>query len=248
MAQRPACVHLSIVSSSRLLRDGLAALLTPRISMCLVGSYAGEEMSLGGQANPADHVVLLDSGVGGSQAVAWTTWWRSQMPAAGVIVIELANDIELICALIEAGAGGYILRGASVIELVDAIENIRRGAAHCTPEVTAQLFARLAALGSKPTQPAPGVGILTRRELEVLRFIAEDCSNNEIAALLTIEVRTVKHHVHNILEKLKLHHRWDAARLAVEQGWLVAGEPQARTAALPRAPWATLPPPQAEQL
>jgi DNA-binding NarL/FixJ family response regulator len=61
---------------------------------------------------------------------------------------------------------------------------------------------------------------LTQRELEVLRYVNLDYSNQQIAELLTIEIRTVKHHVHNILQKLQLRHRWDAARLAVEQGWL----------------------------
>ncbi|SRR5258706_582485 len=71
-------------------------------------------------------------------------------------------------------------------------------------------------LDQTPTQ----MGSLTARELEVLRYLADDYSNQQIADLLVIEVRTVKHHVHNILAKLNVGHRWDAARLALEQGWL----------------------------
>jgi len=119
---------------------------------------------------------------------------------------------------IEAGAHGYALQGASSAEVIQVIEQVHRGVAHCSPEVTAKLFARLTQL--KTVQQSIEKPALTCRELEVLHYIAKDYSDRGIASALVIEVRTVKHHVHNILRKLNVKHRRDAAQLAINNGWL----------------------------
>ena len=216
-------IALSVVSNSRLMREGLVTLLRAHIHVWLAGAYSGEPDIETALANPADHVVLLDSGVGQEAACAWTRLWTGLTPPARVIVLELLNDADLIVSCIEAGAGGYTLRGASVAEVADAILQVRSGAARCSSEVAARLFARVALLSAaRPPFPA-GPSPLTPRELEVLRCIAADYSNQEIAERLVLQVATVKHHVHNILDKLHLRHRWDAARLAIERGWLDEG-------------------------
>ena len=213
-------ISLSVVSNSRLMREGLVTLLATHIPVRLAGAYSGEPDTELQLPNPPDHVVLLDSGVGQEAARAWTRLWTGLAPSARVIVLELLNDADLIVSCIEAGAGGYTLRGASVAEVADAILQVRSGAARCSPEVAARLFARVASLSAaRPRFPA-GPSPLTPRELEVLRCIAADYSNQEIAERLVLQVATVKHHVHNILDKLHLRHRWDAARLAIERGWL----------------------------
>jgi two-component system nitrate/nitrite response regulator NarL len=165
-------------------------------------------------------VVLLDGGIGVEAALRWTRYWRGLEPPAAVLVLELLDDAALILDCIEAGACGYTVRGASAGEVTEAILRVQRGAAACSPEVAARLFARLAALSAARTPTVPAGIPLTARELEVLRCIAADCSNQEIAERLVLQLSTVKHHVHNILEKLSLRHRWDAVRLASEQGWL----------------------------
>lgn len=219
-------VNLSIVSNSRLLRDGLVALMSTHMELCLVGSYAGDLREVAGLevANPSGHVVLLDAAIGQERAIAWTSYWRGLAGPPHVLVLELADRVEVILACIEVGASGYTLLGASVHDVVEAIRHARKGEAQCSPKVTAGLFARLASYnaGTQATShPAQeGRAPLTEREMDVLRCIAEDYSNQEIAEKLVIQLHTVKHHVHNILEKLKLQHRWDAVRVAQEQGWL----------------------------
>ena len=217
-------VPVSIVSHSLLLRDGLVALLAPHIDLLLIGSYAPEPPSIL-LPNPPGHVVLLDGGIGRAGAIGWTRYWRHLTPPAHVLVLELANDTDVILACIEAGAGGYTLQGASAAEVASAIHAVRQDLAQCPPEVTAKLFARLAALGGPKLQPPSLRPHLTAREREVLHYLAQDYSNQEIATVLSIEVRTVKHHVHNILEKLQINRRRDAARVAVEQGWLETRPP-----------------------
>jgi DNA-binding NarL/FixJ family response regulator len=208
---------VSIVSGSQVLREGLVLLLASRLKLDLIGSYPAEPDAAGALPNPPGHVVLVDGGPDCDLTVRWTRYWHRLPDPPCLIVIELADDIDMILACIEAGATGYVLRGEPFQNVAVTIETARRGAAYCSPEVTAQLFARLAMLRAAHAAAAPPS--LTTREREVLRYIACHYSNQRIADALVIEVRTVKHHVHNILEKLKLRHRWEAARVAIEQHW-----------------------------
>lgn len=213
-------VALTLITNSRLLRDGLLALLAPHLDVRLVGSFTGQPCPMAAPLNPAGHVVLLDGSIGQDSMVRWARFWRSLTPPALVLAIELEEDPPVLLACIEAGVSGYTLQGAAAADVADAIVGLQRGIATCSPTVVASLFARLEALGSDRGTAAPPPTSLTHRELEILSYVNQDYSNQEIAAILVIEVRTVKHHVHNVLQKLKLRHRWDAARVAVERGWL----------------------------
>ena len=215
-------VAVSIVSNSLLLSEGLFMLLATRIPLQVVAHYRASSPIETSMPNPAGHVVLLDSNMGRDFAQLWTRYWRTRTPSAHVLVLEMANDIELIVDCIEAGVGGYILQGESIEVIVQAVREVQQGLAKCSPEVTGRLCARLMAARQIITDLAQNVAPLTARELEVLGYIAQNLSNQEIATLLVIEVRTVKHHVHNILEKLQLNNRRDAALHAAKQGWLAS--------------------------
>ena len=216
-----AAVQVSIVSSSQLLRQGLAALLQDHLDLNMVGSYAADQDLREPMPAPPDHVVVLDGSIGLEAIRRWTRHWRSTSPAARVLAVELADDTELILDCVAAGVAAYTIRGASAAEVAEAISGVRGNRAQCDPRVTAGLFARLAALADQATpELLPAWPSLTPRELEVLHHLSQDRTNKEIAARMVIEVRTVKHHVHSILQKLKLRHRWDAVRLARERGWL----------------------------
>ncbi len=213
-------IKMSIVSNSQLLREGLVKLLVAHIDLELIGSYPASMHVPAALTNPVNHIVLLDGSINFAALQTWIAYWRGLTPPALILVLELVHDNDMVLACIEAGANGYVLRGASAAELAQAITLAQQGLAHCTPDVTAQMFARLAAYRRASSQPLQVQTILTPRELEVLHCIAAGWSNQDIANRLVIGVRTVKHHVHNILEKLKLRRRWEAAHFAVEQGWI----------------------------
>jgi two-component system nitrate/nitrite response regulator NarL len=210
-------IALTIISNSRLLCEGLSSLLPENLQVESIACLPGDNQRVPGPATQAKHIVLLDSGVGHEAALGWTRYWRGLASPSRVIVLELSDDSESILACIEAGACGYTLRGASMADLVATIERAYHDQAICSPELTAKLFARLAAARAQPLAlHVP----LTAREMEVLRYVASGYSNQAIATRLVIEVRTVKHHVHNILGKLNLHHRGEAARYAEARGWI----------------------------
>jgi two-component system, NarL family, nitrate/nitrite response regulator NarL len=216
-------ISLSIVSNSQLLCEGLPVLLASYFNFTLLNSHAGEAPS-----NSTDlptcsgHVVLIDSRIGQELALQWIRVWRAQSPPASVVIMELMNESRLIVECIAAGGCAYTLQGASIAELADTIQLARQGLARCSPDVTAQVFARLELAEhilalSPPLEQIPTV--LSFREMQVVQCIVRGYSNKQIAAELVISLFTVKHHIHNILGKLKLSQRWDIARLAMQQGW-----------------------------
>jgi DNA-binding NarL/FixJ family response regulator len=134
----------------------------------------------------------------------------------GTRVVALAVDrTDDIVAIVEAGVAGYVPKEASVADLVSTLESVSRGEMPCSPRVAGGLRRRIAEL-------APDVGQvkqmpLTVRERQVLALVAHDLSNKEIAQRLSIEVTTVKNHVHNMLEKLQVPTRHDAVALVHRQ-------------------------------
>ncbi len=210
---------ISIISNNRLLREGLLRLISEYMEVLLVGCYTVDPDSMTLLPNPVGHIVILDGSIGAEAGQSWLRYWRGLTPLPDTLVLELPNERKVIVDYIECGASGYALQGASTVEVVATIRQILGKTIYCSPEVTAELCARLASLKAAVV-PLPAKLPLTAREFEVLRLIADGLSNQDIADRLVIDVRTVKHHVHNILQKLALSHRWDAARLAIERGWL----------------------------
>lgn len=210
-------LSISIVSNSLLIRDGLLGMLAPHIQLMQVGSWTLDQR-VSPPAKMLDQVVLIDGNSEVTRLLESIHYWRS-LSVSHVFVCEINFDIDLIINCIEAGANGYSLKGASARDIALALTAMRNNRVQCHPEVASRLFTRLSTL-SKTQQPESCVvPALTTREWEVLEFIKHDYSNKAIADALYIEVRTVKHHVHNILEKIGVVSRHDAARFAIEQGF-----------------------------
>lgn len=216
-------IPVSLVSNSRLLREGLVMLMQPYLPLELIGDYDGEPIPPQRIPNPPGHVLLIDCGIGQLAAVAWTEYGRSLPGSPHILFLEMEDSAEKILACVEAGMSAFTLRGAAPVEVAEAITLVRQGGARCSPQMLAQLFSRLASMKALRVDYLVPLSPLTSRELQVLAFIARGYSNKEIALELVITVRTVKHHVHNILNKLKLSHRRDAVHLALQRGWIEGG-------------------------
>lgn len=208
---------IRIVSGSCVLREGLAALLIDRgetrADSCQICQPFPE---LPWQA-PHDQIVLLDGATQAGPAINWITACRSMYPLTQVMVIELLDSVDAVLTYMRAGVRAYALRGASIVEIVTGIHALCQGEGYCSPQLTGRLFEHLNQ-ADRAQPPAPPAG-LSARELEVLHYLAADYSNQQIAEKLVIDVRTVKHHVHNILQKLGVRRRWDAARLLRSENW-----------------------------
>lgn len=165
-----------------------------------------------GGADP--DVVLVDVATSGGLSTLRDL--SAAAPEARLVAIGVRDVDHDVLTCIEAGAIGYVLRDATLEELVDAVRCAARNEPIASPHVVATLMRRVAALSAGGKHGS--VADLTSRELEVIELIEQGLSNKEIAAQLSIAVTTVKNHVHSILEKLKVQRRGEAASLVRNGG------------------------------
>jgi len=212
-------IRIFVVVSVRLYRDGIADALQQDGRFRLVGSYGSLESArrdLGGAAEPAE-VALVDVHLGEGEDTVRSL--RSTWPETSVVALAVREVDEDVVAWVEAGASGLVARDATLAELTDALEAAAKGELLCTPTVAAALLRRVASGAGGAAADAGIEGpVLTRREREIVRLIADGLSNKEIATSLHIELPTVKNHVHNILEKLRVGRRDEAVTAARARG------------------------------
>ncbi len=162
-------------------------------------------------------VVLMDvrmPGVGGIEACRQI---RESVPSARILMLTMSDDESDLFEAIKAGASGYLLKDLPGEEVASAIRRVHDGQAIIPPGMAATLLAEFTRLSQEPQPVTGSAPLLTDREVEVLRLVARGMANREIADQLVISENTVKNHVRNILEKLHLHSRVEAAVYAHRQ-------------------------------
>jgi len=201
-------LRLLIVADVRLYREGMHGSLSsrPQFSVVGVASNVDEALRLTVEIRP--DIVIVD--MASRQSLTLVRRIRHHAPNVHVVGFGVEEVEREILACAEAGLAGYVPCDASLDELVARIEGVVRGELICTPRMAAALFRRLEMRG-QPDPPQPQALILTARERQVLMLIDGGLSNKEIAVQLHIEVSTVKNHVHNVLDKLHVPSRMQAA-------------------------------------
>ena len=160
-------------------------------------------------------IVLMDVIMPGMNGIEATRAILDQHPKIKVLALSSFQDQEAIKGILEAGAVGYVLKTADALTdtLIDTIRDVYNGKSVLSPTILSMLLQP-----SPPEQIRPSTFYgLTRRELEILRYLTEGKNNNEIADMLTVSLSTVKHHVSSILSKLNASTRTEAVSLAVKQ-------------------------------
>ena len=206
-------IRVLLVADVRLHREGLARLLA-RDGRIRVAATADSHENLAHDAERAD-VAVIDTAGEDSVGVVKRVAAAASLP---IVTLGTPNGDDQVIAFAEAGVLGFVDGEASVDELRSGIECVARGEASCPPRIATTVLQRLAALTGGQRAKSEPTG-LTKRERQIVQLIAEGMSNKEIARRLCIEVATVKNHVHNILEKLKVSRRADAvARVRLAEG------------------------------
>jgi DNA-binding NarL/FixJ family response regulator len=200
-------IRVFILADVRLYRDGLARALEQQRELSVVGTASTCRDAMARLAHAPADVVLLD--VTMTDAVTAARTLLASVPGLRVVAFAVGDRDDDVLAVAEAGLSGYVPRDASLEDVALTIVSAARGEVRCSPRTAATLFKRLAslALGAPRFAQASTYTTLTAREMEIARLIGRGLSNKEIAASLSIEVATVKNHVHNLLEKLKLRRR-----------------------------------------
>jgi two-component system, NarL family, nitrate/nitrite response regulator NarL len=197
-------IQVFVISSIRLYRDGLVALLAQYPGIRVVGAEAPDHPSV---ASAKSDVFLVDVASHGAAIVGKLV----RESVAVVIAFGLGQRDEEVIATVEAGAAGFVLGEDGIGEIVESIECAARGEVRCSAQVAAVLARRLASLAVGRDGEAGAESKLTARELQIIRLVDDGLSNKEIARALHIQVATVKNHVHSILEKLNVSRRAEAA-------------------------------------
>jgi two-component system nitrate/nitrite response regulator NarL len=207
-------IRVFICSDVRIYREGLAEVLGRRAGLTVVDTIAGADHELDAARALAADVVLLDMST--ADSVRLLRRLHERAPDARVVALGVSETEPEIVAYAEAGVAGYVTRDQAIGDLVDALVAVARGEAVCSPKAAAMLLHRVNVLAGANGRPAPTAASLTEREHEILALIRAGLSNKQIGQRLCIELPTVKNHVHNILEKLGVSGRHEAAAVARE--------------------------------
>jgi DNA-binding NarL/FixJ family response regulator len=162
-------------------------------------------------------LVLMDVGMPGVSGIEATRQVRALVPSVKVAILTVSERDEDLFAAVRAGATGYLLKEVSIEELPEAVRAVARGHSLISPTMASRLLTEFNVLSRRVEEERGNVPRLSDRELEVLRLVARGLSNREIATDLVIAENTVKNHVRNILEKLQLRSRMEAAMYAVRE-------------------------------
>ncbi len=206
-------ITVALIEDNRLVREGLISLLSRWPDLSVVSGMAHDDFDEIGRTRP--QVVLLDVGLIKGDSLRVAARVRIECPATRVIVMDLLPAREDIVEFVNVGVAGFIMKDASLEELVDAIRAVARGDSVLPPPMVNTLLSHIAheAVANKRPRTREAVR-MTARERQVIDLIAEGLSNKEIAARLNVATHTVKSHVRNVMEKLTLHTRLQIAAYA----------------------------------
>ena len=209
-------ISVFVVDDHGVVRRGMRAFLEMTADIQWVGEAADGQGALAGieqlaaQGEPPD-VVMMDLLMPGMDGIAATAAIKERWPAVDVVAMTSFSEADRVHAALDAGASGYLLKDAEADELAQAIRAANRGEVHLDSSITREV--------TQAFRPGPhSVGALTTREREILQLVGQGMSNQEIAATLFISERTARTHVSNILLKLQLSSRTQAALWAIREG------------------------------
>jgi DNA-binding NarL/FixJ family response regulator len=205
-------LRLLLVDDNRLFRDGLAAMLGAQPDLTVVAAVADGGEALRRVPAVKPDVMLLDQALRNGDALQLAQTVRQGSPETKVIVMGFLPIQDDVVEYVRAGVSGFVLKAATLAELLCAIRSVAQGGNVLPPPLTVSLFSQIADLAARADKHHASTAVqLTKREREVVDLIAAGMSNKEIAHQLHIATHTIRSHVHNALEKLALRSRLQIA-------------------------------------
>lgn len=205
-------IRILLVDDQHIIRQGLRSMLESNDDMEVIGEAENGQKALLEIAKLQPDLVLMDIRMPVMDGVAATQAIAKQYPETKVLVLTTFDDDDYVQRAMRLGAKGYLLKDTEPDELALAIRSVYKGHTQLGPGLLEKALMPVAATST--IQPPPGLAQLTARELEVLRLIANGANNREIAEALFLSESTVKNYVTNILSRLNLRDRTQAALLA----------------------------------
>jgi DNA-binding NarL/FixJ family response regulator len=206
-------IQVLIVDDQRLVREGIASLLEIQDGITVIGIAADGQQAIAQAKDMLPDVILIDVRMHVMDGIQATERIRAQLPECKVLMLTTFDDEEYIIKSLRAGAYGYLLKDTPAESLAQAIKLTYAGIYQLAPSVAGKLIGNWQ-MSTTERQPEPVKHDLTERELDVLRLLATGASNREIAEKLIVSEGTVKNHISNILSRLGLRDRVQAALYA----------------------------------
>jgi two-component system, NarL family, response regulator LiaR len=207
-------ISVLIVDDHTIVRKGIRALLAEIAGLEVVGEAADGQEAVVQAARLNPDVILMDLGMPRMDGIEATRLIKTQQPKSRILVMTSFATDDKVLPAIKAGAQGYLLKESAPDDLVQAIQQIHRGESSLHPVIARKVLQEIAHPADRPPTPDP----LTEREVTVLRLVAQGWGNREIAEDLHITDPTVRTHVSNIMSKLYLANRVQAALYALREG------------------------------
>lgn len=211
-------LRILLVDDHVLFRKGVAALLAARPEIQVVGEASDGLEAIAVAREQLPDVILMDIAMPGCDGLEATRRIKREMPHIRIVILTVSDDDLHLFEAIKGGAQGYLLKDLEPYQLYDLLESVSRGETPLSGTIATKILKEF----TRPTQPFAQaeeiIEKLTAREEKILQLVAEGLTNKEIATALVISENTVKIHLHNILEKLHLQNRIQAAVYAVRQG------------------------------
>jgi DNA-binding NarL/FixJ family response regulator len=217
MSERATPLRILLADDHVTVRHGLKLLIDSQADMTVISEASDGNAALQSAILLKPDVVVMDISMPGMNGLAATRALKQKQPGIAIVTLTRHGDDAYVQELLRAGVSGYVLKQSAPTELLQAIRAAAAGGQYLDSALTARVTARLLGRAGKATQPA---ATLSERESEVLRLIASGYSNKEIAARLSLSVKTVEAHKANAMRKLDLRGRIDIVKYAVLQGWL----------------------------
>ncbi|GAA6524543.1 response regulator transcription factor [Intrasporangium sp. DVR] len=225
----PDLIRVLIVDDHALYRRGLQTVLATEDGIEIVGEAAdgNEAVHLAEERLP--DVIVMDVGMPKRGGIEACRMIKQRVPSARIIMLTSSDDEANLFEAVRAGANGYLLKDVPPEEVAAGIRGVFHGQSLISPMMASKLlqeFAHMSRVGSSGPAPTPELELprLTDRELGILRLVARGRLNREIAKELYISENTVRNHIRNILDKLQMHSRMEAAMYAVRQRLIEPGE------------------------
>ena len=214
-------IRVLLADDHAIVREGVRLLLNTQPDVQVIGEATNGEQAIELARALAPDILLMDIGMPGMNGLEATRALKKELPSVNILVLTMHEGDDYFFRMLAAGASGYLLKGASSEELLNAIRAVHQGGVYLYPTMARKLIGDYL---KKQKESAADPERLTPRERQVLRLIAEGKTNREIAEEFVLSINTVQTHRLHLMEKLNLHNRAELIKYAVQRGLIEAEE------------------------
>jgi NarL family two-component system response regulator LiaR len=213
-------IKILIADDHAVVREGTRRILEQERDIEVVGEAGDGEEAVAMATGLKPDVAIIDISMPKMDGIEATRRIKAVCPSINVLILSAYDDDQFIFSLLEAGAAGYLLKSIRSHELLDAVRAVYSGESVLHPSIARKVLNHFVSTSGKPVEGTEPSGMLSDREMEVLKLAAKGLSNQDIAEKLCLSIRTVQGHLGHIFNKLQVGSRTEAVVRALKEGWV----------------------------